>query len=537
MNRYSLPLERFDGAVPQPFAVYQPMILGMLGMLPSTFGIASYAMSDLDAFRSVEEYATYETNATGRLRELNDKYAGQPMQDPDSSEFADVTEILREVKKRKTELQARTELLAELASDERHVERAVPVRTSVAASRPRHVPEDIFALEQYRSLSSSPDDERQALIDGALMAIDRATYPHERADQDAVRADLHKLMAQIDDPDKLARHILATGHPVYQRAVVKGSAGLDLYADEQRMLSGNVRAQTITSGPAGGFAVPFTLDPNLVLTSDGVTNPVRQISRVERTTTGKWHGITSAGVTASYTATEGDEAPAASLTLAQPELEVVEASAFAEYSIRAELSWGSLQASLARAFQDAKDTLEARKFISGTGTGEPNGVVATLSPSSNVWVGGSFGVEDLFNLKSRGINHLPPRFQPRASFLGNSSIYDEVRLLSVPNVGTGTVWADSIRDGTPDRLLGKPAYEASEMDSDLSSSGNDVLVYGDFSNYLILDLVGLTIEVVQHVFGGAGRPKTRRGALAYWMNNSLILTSNAFRKLRTGTGS
>lgn len=35
-----------------------------------------------------------------------------------------------------------------------------------------------------------------------------------------------------------------------------------------------------------------------MLTSNGSTNPLRQISRVVQTTTDSWNGVTSAGVTA-----------------------------------------------------------------------------------------------------------------------------------------------------------------------------------------------------------------------------------------------
>ena len=64
----------------------------------------------------------------------------------------------------------------------------------------------------------------------------------------------------------------------------------------------HVRGMTIGTDAAGGFAVPFTLDPSIMLTSNGALNPIRQVARVFTIATDKWKGVSSAGVTASYDA-------------------------------------------------------------------------------------------------------------------------------------------------------------------------------------------------------------------------------------------
>jgi HK97 family phage major capsid protein len=153
----------------------------------------------------------------------------------------------------------------------------------------------------------------------------------------------------------------------------------------------------------------------------------------------------------------------------------------------------------------------------------------------NVFTGGSFGVEDIFNLETSD-NGLPPRFRPRGSYLGNKAVFNAIRMMSVGTVGQGSVWVPGIAGDRPPTLNGYNAYEDSGMDANLAA-GNDILVLGDFNYFLIADRIGLTIEVVPHVFGPNQRPTNQRGVYAYWMNNTLILSDNAFRKLRTGTGS
>ena len=64
------------------------------------------------------------------------------------------------------------------------------------------------------------------------------------------------------------------------------------------------------------------------------------------------------------------------------------------------------------------------------------------------------------------------------------------------------------------------------------TTGSNVLLQGDFKQFLIVDRVGLGIELVPHLFGGSNRfPTGQRGILAMWFNNSKVLVDNAFRLL------
>jgi HK97 family phage major capsid protein len=71
------------------------------------------------------------------------------------------------------------------------------------------------------------------------------------------------------------------------------------------------------------------------------------------------------------------------------------------------------------------------------------------------------------------------------------------------------------------------------MDSGLTS-GNEILVYGDFRYYLIVDRVGMSVEVVPHLFHTATNyPSGQRGLLAFWRNTGRVRSAAAFRTLRT----
>jgi predicted phage gp36 major capsid-like protein len=63
-------------------------------------------------------------------------------------------------------------------------------------------------------------------------------------------------------------------------------------------LKGEQRAMSSTD-TAGGYFVPFELDPTVILTSSGSINSLLSVSRVINTVSDVWHGVSSAGVAAS----------------------------------------------------------------------------------------------------------------------------------------------------------------------------------------------------------------------------------------------
>ena len=52
----------------------------------------------------------------------------------------------------------------------------------------------------------------------------------------------------------------------------------------------------------GGYLVPFTLDPTIILTNAGITGNIRAISSQVTIATDNWNGVSSAGVTGEWTA-------------------------------------------------------------------------------------------------------------------------------------------------------------------------------------------------------------------------------------------
>ncbi len=81
-------------------------------------------------------------------------------------------------------------------------------------------------------------------------------------------------------------------------------------------------------------------------------------------------------------------------------------------------------------------------------------------------------------------------------------------------------------------LLGRPAYEASAMKAKVAgtfTNADKVMVVGDFSYMIVVDRIGITVELVPHIFGAVARlPIGQRGIYAYYRNSTKVLSASAF---------
>lgn len=420
---------------------------------------------------------------------------------------------------------AQTELLAQidqLEAAERATERA-------QQAAPFNVNTRLSADPYKQEIRwGAPKSEVRAIAERVL-EVERSLTPEQQE-----RA--LDLVARLDGPSHvITRRMLATGTPEYRSAFGKAAVGLGLTLTgaESAALE---RAASLTDA-SGGFAVPFVLDPTIIDTGNGSVNPFRMISRVEQTIGDNWQGVSSAGVTASWDAEAAevsDDAP----TLAQPAVPPHKASAFVPFSIEIGQDWQGMETEIRRMIFTAKDDLEAVAFATGTGSGQPTGIVTALVagagtvPLITSSTAEQFTAPDIYKMH----NAIPSKFEPRASWVANKSIYNLVRQFD--SNGGSALW-ERIGAGRPPELMGYPAYEASAIDGTFDATAtatNYVLILGDFSNYVIVDRIGLQFELVPMLLATANnRPNGQRGIYAHWRVGADSVNDNAFRLLNLAT--
>lgn len=484
------------------------------------------------------------------LDEQNDEFRNQGFPPEVQAAWDQNDAELREHEQTLKDLEVRDQRLRELAKDEENLEQAERHTLERGSNGPqlisRMTERQVYDLGSVR-VSPFGDQSAPEMISRARRANELAYYPVAENDQERVKGHIDGLLRRGDDDgwqqSELSRRILATGSAAYRRAFAKlmvaslrgipGAASLTL--DEQKAVER--AAMNVTTGAQGGFAVPFQLDPTIVPTSNLSVNPFRAIARVVQVSgTNEWRGITVSGGGAQYQA-EGTEAIDNAPTLAQPAFVCQRATSFVPVSFELSQDWGAMLAELAQVIQDHKDDLEATKFTLGSGTGEPQGLI---TGATNIVTGtggaASFVIGDLYAVEQA----LPPRFRPRAQWVGNRFAWQKVRQFDTAGgaqlfeyLGRGLNNAVPTPGNLGVAVLGYPANEDSAMDAVLTT-GSELLVLGDFRYYVVVDRIGMDIELIPHLFGATNRyPTGQRGVYAFWRNTAGVLHPNAFRVLRT----
>jgi HK97 family phage major capsid protein len=405
------------------------------------------------------------------------------------------------------------------------------------------------ALEQHvrdrpRSLlrGSQPDDEpdeptpahRHTLGEIMSTTAHRAgpvadaldTLARSRILSDAATEVVARLV-EADESTAAARWAAAASDPDYATAF--GKVARDPAGGHRSFTTAELtawqRAETVARAlnlTTAGALVPTHLDPTINLASDGSVDPMRQIASTALVASDQWNGASSDGVTTEWLAEEAEVADA-SPTIDPVPIPVHKASAFVPVSFESYDDAQGLGPEVARLLLDGKTQAEAAAFLTGSGLGQPTGLLTSLGDDETVELAGaSFAPADV----DATIEALGGRFRQGASWLAGLPTMNTVEAFETTN---GSLRYPSMQ-ATPPTLHRKRIYEHSEM-PDTIAVGEPILVVGDFRHYVIVDRVGATVELIPHLFGANRRPTGQRGWFLWWRVGGDARVPNAFRAL------
>lgn len=481
---------------------------------------------------TIDELRSRASEIAAELDELAEK--DELTEDEDTRFDALVDESQRvaaDIEKLEKRQKARDEVRYLVESGQAHVdagsdERNDPERPAAGQREKR-----LWDLDEIRTVShQSPEKAHEELRSRATEVAEKTRGLTDRQRQHLT--DFVERLDPVDDDEtsgniRALRHIVATSSPEYRRQFNRWmKAGLKGMrdGDAETYLT---RAASLTDA-AGGYAVPLPIDPTLVINDDGTTNPFREISTTKQITTDQLRTVNSTAVSGSWdgeAAEVSDDTP----TWANTDISVHKAQVFVPYSIEIGQDYPDLAGDIGMLIANEKDDLEAAAFATGSGSNQPVGIVTALTGgsyevSSNTT--DTFALADVYDLEEE----LPAKFRRRAVWVANKRIYQAMREAGGQNLDD--FWAN-LGQGQPNELLGYPTFESSEMDGTVTAtSDNYVLVFGDFANYWIVDRVGLSIELVPHLFAtGNNRPSGQRGWYAYWRVGADSVNDRAFRLL------
>jgi len=256
------------------------------------------------------------------LEELQVEYAGERFTDDAKSKWNELNARHDELVEALEEHTLREDRLRELADEP---ETREPI-SMPHTRRPSAVTGDaIYDLSSIQRDWTDPTVEGRQLRDRAKRSIEESDFPYRGEygrstyrSEEGIQGSVEDLVMSHDTREgTIARRILVTGSPLYRRAWGKHLLGEFLTQHENAVLAqGTERALSLTT-TAGGFAVPYTLDPTVIRVSNLAVNPFRGIARVIPVPTDDWKGVTSAGITAAF-GTEAAAATDSAPALAQP---------------------------------------------------------------------------------------------------------------------------------------------------------------------------------------------------------------------------
>lgn len=312
----------------------------------------------------------------------------------------------------------------------------------------------------------------------------------------------------------------AVGMNLNQRAL-----SLKLFANPKEELRAVTDPQSVGTAAQGGYLVPtdFVREIEKVMS---YINPIRDYAKVIRT---------NAGNNLDFPVVDESTNTSGTL-LAENTAETVKNVTFSKVTLGAYKFSSGLVLSSLEFLQDSAipvapllgeligDRLARSQggyFATGTGSSQPQGFVTGSGNGGSTASAGAIAVDDLINL----VHSCDRYYRTNGAFAMHDTTLKAIRKLKASTTGE-PVFQESYRQGEPSTLLGFPVFIDNNMVSATTAAGK-VVVFGDFSKYVIRDSMDVTIlrsderyfEYGQSAFVGFAR------------TDSKVLTSAALKYL------
>lgn len=341
-------------------------------------------------------------------------------------------------------------------------------------------------------------DEKHQESD-VLSAEDNATYEKMEADVVSLGKEIDRLTKQMEIDNQLKQ---PTTQPLTTNPAIEGLI-TNYSQDFWNLMRGQApvtNALKEGTDPDGGYLVPDEFEKQLIQKLHEA-NILRSISNVIQTNSGE-HKIPVVATegTASWMEEEAaytefnTQFSQVSLgahklgTLIKVSEELLNDSAF------------NLMGYLSEEFGRRLGDAEEKAFLTGTGSGQPTGILndtTGASLGSTAKSATDINFDDLIDL----FYSLRAPYRKNAVFIMSDNTVKAVRKLKDKN--DQYIWQPSVQAGQPDRILNCPVLTSQYMPS-LAASAKPVL-FGDFNYYWIADRQGRTFKRLNELYAVTGQ--------------------------------
>jgi HK97 family phage major capsid protein len=350
---------------------------------------------------------------------------------------------------------------------------------------------------------------------------------------------LEKLLRTRDsntDGAVIGRMLIASEtdeyHSAFQKAVTSPTP---VFTPAESAAILEFRAASEGTGSAGGYGIPVLIDPSIILQSGALDAPILKISRTVVITTDAWKGVSSAAVTWAYGA-EASVVGDNTATLTQPTVSVYKAAGFIPYSIEVGQDYPGFADEMGVLLNQGYVNLVAQQSMTGFGgTTSPRGIFTAMTALSTgingghvtVTTAGTIGGVDVRNTWAA----VPEMWRPNAKWVMSPTTMAVIRGLG-NNLAMSDFTINLLADGT-ETLTGREVLVSDYAPAFSSTTGaQNYAVVGDFSNFLIVQRAGMTVELVPHLFDSSTqRPTGQRGWYATSRHGFDVVNPAGFRLL------
>jgi HK97 family phage major capsid protein len=144
-----------------------------------------------------------------------------------------------------------------------------------------------------------------------------------------------------------------------------------------------------------------------------------------------------------------------------------------------------VSALLARVFGERLGRIQNTHFTTGLGATQPEGAV-TNAPTTATATSDTLVLDDVLSL----IYAVDRAYRPNARLMMNDAVISHLRK---EDTSLGFLWQPSVQAGEPDRLFGYPVIPNNDMAATPTTDAAKVILFGDFSSYLIRDVKGISV--------------------------------------------
>ncbi|RNC77313.1 phage major capsid protein [Piscirickettsiaceae bacterium NZ-RLO2] len=181
-------------------------------------------------------------------------------------------------------------------------------------------------------------------------------------------------------------------------------------------------------------------------------------------------------------------------------------------NIRAHIAY-----SFGRSFGEAQE----KAFLTGDGTGKPNGLLNVAPTGVTAAAPTSITLDNILDLRSS----VKAAYRRKASYLMHDSTYGS--LLKMKDGNGQYIIQPDFKSGEGDLLRGKRVNTSDFMDT--LAAGKCAALFGDFSNFIIADRGGISLRRLNELYAATGEV----GYLMWLRVDALLLETDAIKQLKT----